>query len=77
MRCLPGAHALAVRAGGINSNNTYMIKNLIFSCLVTMALVSLAGCASDDKHSSTTDSSATTMTVDSKDISHTSQTGSH
>jgi hypothetical protein len=54
-----------------------MIKNLIFSCLVTMALVSLAGCASDDKRSSTTDSSATTMTVDSKDMSHNGPAGSH
>jgi hypothetical protein len=47
-----------------------MIKNLIFSCLVAIALVSLAGCADDERHSSTTESSATTMAVDSKDMSH-------
>jgi len=47
-----------------------MIKNLILSCLATFALVSLAGCADNERHSSTTDSSATTMAVDSKDMNH-------
>jgi uncharacterized protein YceK len=47
-----------------------MIKNLILSCLVTVALVSLIGCASDETHTSTTQSSAATMTVDSKDMNH-------
>jgi uncharacterized protein YceK len=45
-----------------------MIKNLILSCIVAFALVSLAGCASDETHTTASQSSATTMTVDSKDM---------
>jgi len=47
-----------------------MIKNLILSCLTAFALVSLAGCADNERHSSTTESSSATMAVDSKDMSH-------
>jgi hypothetical protein len=47
-----------------------MIKNLIFSCLAVFALVSLAGCAEDERHSSTSESSSATMSTDSKDMSH-------
>jgi len=46
-----------------------MIKNLIFSLVITFTLVSLAGCASDERNSSTTQSSSS-MAVDSKDMSH-------
>ena len=47
-----------------------MIKNLILSCLVVVALVSLAGCASDENRSATTQASSTTMSTDSKDMVH-------
>jgi hypothetical protein len=48
-----------------------MIKNLIFSCVAVFALVSLAGCADDERHSSTSESSSTTtMSPDSKDMNH-------
>ena len=63
-------NALTVRTSGINLNKTYMIKNLIFSCVAAFALVSLAGCACNDKHSSTSESSSATMSTDSKDMSH-------
>ena len=47
-----------------------MIKYLILSCVSVFAIVSLAGCASDEKQSTTTQSSATTMAPDSKDMTH-------
>jgi hypothetical protein len=59
-----------MRASSANFNKTYMIKYLIFSCVAAFALVSLTGCASDEKHSSTSESSATTMSPDSKDMNH-------
>jgi hypothetical protein len=48
---------------------------LIFSCLGAFALASLVGCACDEKHSS--DSSATTMSTDSKDMTHRGNQNSH
>jgi predicted small lipoprotein YifL len=54
-----------------------MIKNLIFSYLAAFALVSLAGCADDQRQSSASETSATTMAVDSKDMSHHSDNNSH
>jgi len=59
-----------VRASGANFNKTYMIKYLIFSCLTAVALISLVGCAGDETHSSTTESSAATMSTDTKDMSN-------
>jgi hypothetical protein len=47
-----------------------MIKFLIFSFAATLTLASLVGCADSTRQSSTTESSSS-MTVDSKDISHT------
>jgi hypothetical protein len=47
-----------------------MMKHLIYSCLAAFALLSLAGCADTQKQSSTSETSATTMTVDSKDMNH-------
>jgi hypothetical protein len=47
-----------------------MIKYLILSCVAAFAVASLAGCASDEKQTSTTESSATTMAPDSKDMTH-------
>lgn len=46
-----------------------MIKYLVFSCLAAVALISLAGCASDAERTSTSESSAATMSIDSKDMS--------
>jgi hypothetical protein len=45
-----------------------MIKYLIFSCLTVVALMSLAGCASNAGPSSTSESTTATMTTDSKDM---------
>ena len=50
-----------------------MTKHLILSCLAAFALVSLAACADDEKHSSTSDSSATTLIPDTKDMNHSGQ----
>ncbi len=47
-----------------------MTKHLTLSLFAVIALVSLAGCASDDRHSSTNESSSTSMAVDTKDMSH-------
>jgi hypothetical protein len=52
-------------------------STLIFSCLAAFALVALSGCASDKCHSSTSESSATTMSPDSKDMVHSSGQNSH
>ena len=52
-------------------------STLLFSCLAAFALASLAGCASDENHSSTSNSSATTMSTDSKDMTHRSDQNSH
>jgi hypothetical protein len=46
-----------------------MIKFLIFSFAMAFTVASLAGCADNDRHSSTTDTTSS-MTVDSKDMSH-------
>lgn len=47
-----------------------MKKIIILSCVATLTLISLVGCSCDQKHSSTCESSATTMTPDTKDMSH-------
>lgn len=52
-------------------------STLIFSCLAAFALASLVGCASDDRQSSTSETSATTMSTDTKDMSHPSSQNSH
>jgi len=50
---------------------------LIFSCLAAFALASLVGCADDTRHSSTSESSATTLSTDSKDMTPRSNQNSH
>jgi hypothetical protein len=55
----------------------YMIKYLILSCLTAVALISLAGCASDEKQSSTTESSAATMSTDTKAMNNPSNSNTH
>jgi hypothetical protein len=57
-----------VRVSGANFNNTSMIKYLIFSCLTAVALISLAGCASNAGPSTTSESTTATMSTDTKDM---------
>jgi len=45
-----------------------MIKYVIVSCLAAVAFVSLAGCSSEEKHSSASESSSASLAVDSKDM---------
>jgi hypothetical protein len=60
----------------INMTKTSIrLSTLIFSCVAAFALASLVGCACDEKHSS--DSSATTMSTDSKDMTHRGDQNSH
>lgn len=47
-----------------------MKKHLILSCLAAFTLISLVGCADDERHSSTDQSSSTSMAVDTKDMNH-------
>jgi hypothetical protein len=44
------------------------MKNIVLSCLAVCALISVVGCADDNKPVTTTESSAT-MSSDSKDMS--------
>ena len=43
---------------------------VFFSCFAVFTLASLAGCACDEKHSSTSKSSSATTFPDSKDMTH-------
>ena len=54
-----------------------MLKNLILSFIASVALTSLVGCADDQRHSSSYESSSASMSVDSKDMNHPHQTDSH
>jgi outer membrane murein-binding lipoprotein Lpp len=47
-----------------------MTKYLILSCALVFTVVSLAGCASDEKQTSTAPSPAATMAPDSKAMTH-------
>lgn len=48
------------------------MKKLILACLFTVSLLSFTGCASDERHTTTTESSAT-LSADSKDMHHRGQ----
>jgi hypothetical protein len=55
----------------MNKPKTYLRPStVIFSCLTAVALASLVGCADNDRQTSTTETSSTTMTPDSKDMTH-------
>jgi hypothetical protein len=45
----------------------HSMKNIVLSCLAVVALISIVGCADDNKPVTTTDSSAT-MSSDSKNM---------
>jgi hypothetical protein len=52
-------------------------STLILSCLAAFVLASLAGCANDERHCSTSESSSATLSSDSKDMIHRSHHDSH
>jgi len=55
----------------INMTKTSLrLSTLLFTCLAGFALASLTGCASDENRSSTSNASTTTMSTDSKDMTH-------
>ena len=59
------------------TKTTIRPSTLILTCLVAFTLASLVGCADNDRHSSTSDSSSTTMSADTKDMTHRSNQNSH
>jgi len=60
----------ALAATCSNFNKAFTAKTLILSCLAASSLALLAGCASDETQSTASQSSATTMSTDSKDMVH-------
>ncbi len=46
------------------------LPSVLLSFLAVFTLVSLTSCACDEKHSSTSDSTSTSMPMDSKEMHH-------